>query len=173
MTIYKGFNRRRPTTGLRIQGMVVLGAREIIPDALLLKLKPQNNTGLGSDSVRGNVLSTRNSAFPLLEVVNTYLTDKLTEDELKIILNNRDKFEFAIGVGDRRTGVVSRFVIASNWHGEDVNNLLLLPNPPNAPEYDFRLTFSADTGTLTLTDHHVLVLNTYGAMRYLTVRFKP
>ncbi|EBW3150345.1 hypothetical protein DPB66_02355 [Salmonella enterica subsp. enterica serovar Java] len=174
MTIAIGFNLVRPATGLYVQGMIALGeGTPLFSATLLAKLRPENSTGLGSTSVQGNVLTTRSGPESVLSAVNTYLTDKLTGDELKIILNNRDKFEFAIGVGDRRSGVVSRFVIASNWHGEDVNNLLLLPNPPNAPEYDFRLTFSADTGTLTLTDNHVLVPNTYGGMRYLTVRVKP
>lgn len=172
MAIYIGFNTN-PVKGLYIKGMIVLGANEIIPETLLLKLKPQNNTGLGSDSVRGNVLPTRNSAFPLLEVVNTYLTDKLTEDELKIILNNRDKFEFAIGVGDRRPGFIPRFVVAQDWHGEDVSDLQLIPDPPNSPTYNFRLSFSADTGMLTLTDSHFSTANTYGSLRYFTVRVKP
>ncbi|EGK7177616.1 Uncharacterised protein [Salmonella enterica] len=173
MTIYTGFNPPNPVKGLHVKGMVILGASMAFPYSLLLKLQPQNNTGLGSTSSQGNLLLTRNNAYPLLDVVNTYLTDKLTADELKTILDNRDRFEFAIGVGDRRSGVVGRFVIASNWHGEDVNNLLLRPNPKDAPEYDLRLTFSAEAATLTLTDNHVAAPNTFGGLRYFTVRFKP
>ncbi|EAP6367423.1 hypothetical protein EI752_27645 [Salmonella enterica] len=172
MTIYTGFNPPNPVKGLHVKGMITLGSDVVIPDSLLLKLKPQNSTGLGSTSSQGNLLLTRNNAYPLLDVVNTYLTDKLTADELKTILDNRDRFEFAIGVGDRRSGVVGRFVIASNWHGEDVNNLLLRPNPQGAPEYDLRLTFSAEAATLTLTDNHVATPNTFGGLRYFTVRFK-
>ncbi|EEM6321768.1 hypothetical protein C9H16_09605 [Salmonella enterica] len=173
MAIYSGFNPPNPVKALHVKGMITLGANDEIPWSLRLKLQPQNNTGLGSTSSQGNVLFTRSNAYPLLDVVNTYLKTPLTADELKTILDNRDKFEFAIGVGDRRDGVVGRFVVASNWHGEDVNNLLLRPNPKDAPEYDFRLTFSAEAATLTLTDNHAAVPNTFGGLRYFTARFKP
>lgn len=173
MAIYKGFNPTRPAAGFHVHGMIVLGeGTAFFSPVLLNKLKPQNHTGLGSQSIQGNLINSRVSERQILDVANIYLTDKLTADELKIILNNWNKFEFAIGVGDRRPGAVSRFAIASNWHGEDVNNLLLRPNPPDAPEYDLRLTFSAKDETLKLTDNHVSVPNTYGGLRYFTIRVK-
>ncbi|EME5567819.1 hypothetical protein VY397_000605 [Salmonella enterica] len=146
------------------------GVQENIPQPILDKLKPQNNTGLGSASVQGNLLNTRASTMPVLDVVNNWLTNKLTADEMALILRNRDKFTFTIGVGDRRKDFISRFVPATNWHGEDVTNLLLRPNPPGAPEYGFTLTFSGETGTMTVTDSHVGVHNTYGSIRYFTIR---
>ncbi|MGG6046736.1 hypothetical protein, partial [Salmonella enterica] len=66
-----------------------------------------------------------------------------------------------------------RFVVAQDWHGEDVSDLQLKPDPPNSPTYNFRLSFSADTGMLTLTDSHFSTANTYGSLRYFTVRVKP
>ncbi|EEF6843018.1 hypothetical protein GQG71_004204 [Salmonella enterica] len=53
-----------------------------------------------------------------------------------------------------------------------MTNLLLRPNPPGAPEYGFTLTFSGETGTMTVTDSHVGVHNTYGSIRYFTIREK-
>ncbi|EBZ5140186.1 hypothetical protein EBP35_26395, partial [Salmonella enterica subsp. enterica serovar Antsalova] len=75
-----------------VQGGRVIGAgseTEQIPVSLLDKLKQQNNTGLGSASVQGNLLNTRASTMPVLDVANTYLTNSLTADELALILRNR------------------------------------------------------------------------------------
>lgn len=154
------------------RGQLVLGSASRIPPSLLDKLKPQNNTGLGSTAVRGTVLNTQDAARTILSVANAYLVNKLTADEMAWILSHRDKFTFSIGVGDRRGGVEGRFAIATNWHGEDVTRLLLRPNPPSAPEYDFRLTFSASAGTLILTDNHVSMPDTFGGLRYFTIRQK-
>lgn len=172
-------------TGWRISGaginpsdngrIIALGSGTydfFVPATLCQKLLPQNNTGLGSTSTQGNLLSTRGNALSVLFVVNTYLNDKLTDDELGIILNNRDKFEFAIGVGDRRTSLVSRFKIATNWHGEDVTQRVLTPDPFNDPLYRHTLTFSGETGLMTVTDSHAGTVNTYGGIRYFTVRKK-
>lgn len=172
MAIYIGFNTN-PVKGLYVQGMVVAGEREIIPGALLLKLKPQNSTGLGSSSVLGKITGTQAATRHILDAVNTYLKTPLTADEMALILANRNKFEFTIGTGDRREVFTGRFRLITNWHGEDVNNLLLTPEPwDDWPAYGFRLTFSGTTGMMTLTDVHASG-NTYGAIRYLTVRLNP
>ncbi|EBA1653527.1 hypothetical protein L1O59_004640 [Salmonella enterica] len=151
---------------------VVMGkGAPLFSAALLDKLKPQNNTGLGSASVQGNLLNTRASTMPILDVANTYLTNKLTADELALILRNRSRFTFTIGVGDRRAEFKSRFKIVTNWHGEDVDNHLLAPDPWNNPPYSFRLTFTGSAGTMKLTDRHASP-NTYGSIRYFTIREK-
>lgn len=166
----------RPDTGWQAGGIIIHGSRIVfgtrndIPQSLQNKLQPQNNTGLGSTAVRGTVLNTQDAARTILSVANAYLVNKLTADEMAWILSHRDKFTFSIGVGDRRGGVEGRFAIATNWHGEDVTRLQLRPNPSGAPEYDFRLTFSASAGTLTLTDNHVFTPNTYGGLRYFIIR---
>ncbi|HFZ9108558.1 TPA: hypothetical protein ACIPVM_000067 [Salmonella enterica subsp. diarizonae serovar 50:k:z35] len=155
--------------------VIILGSGEnesSAPDSIKVKLNPQNNTGLGSTTDQGNVLNTQAAARTILSVVNTYLTDKLTADEMVWILSHRDKFTFTIGVGDRRTEFISRFALATNWHGEDVSTFQLRPNPSGAPEYDLRLTFSASAGTMTVTDNHVGVRNTYGSIRYFAIRVK-
>ncbi|EGF4127695.1 TPA: hypothetical protein ACIT51_000087 [Salmonella enterica subsp. enterica serovar Java] len=154
------------------RGQLVLGSASRTPPSLLDKLKPQNNTGLGSASVQGNVLNTQDATRTILSVANTYLTNKLTADEMALILNNQGKFTFSIGVGDRRTDFISRFALATNWHGEDVTNFQLRPNPAGAPEYDFRLTFSASAGTMSVTDNHVGTHSVYGSIRYFTIRQK-
>ncbi|EHL2884859.1 hypothetical protein KDH02_002548 [Salmonella enterica] len=164
--IFYGDNSISPVSGAAVIG----GRNPVIPATLLDKLKPQNSAGLGSVSVQGYALNTQDAARSLLDVVNTYLTNKLTADELALILRNRDKFTFTIGVGDRRAEFKGRFAQATNWHGEDVNNFQLRPNPAGAPEYDFRLTFSGASGTIKVTDNHVGTRNTYGAIRYFTIR---
>ncbi|EHK2737162.1 hypothetical protein J9K13_004771 [Salmonella enterica] len=158
-----------------ISGAPVIGSGSsesqiTIPRTIQNKLQPQNNAGLGSTTDQGAVLNTRAADRAILNVANTYLTDQLTADEMAWILSHRDKFTFSIGVGDRRTDFISRFALATNWHGEDVTNFQLRPNPPGAPEYDFRLTFSASAGTMTVTDNHVGVRNTYGSLRYFAIR---
>ncbi|HBM0098454.1 TPA: hypothetical protein LT061_005037, partial [Salmonella enterica subsp. enterica serovar Blitta] len=86
--------------GLILQGggfSLGAGSMTQIPSSLLDKLKLQNNTGLGSASVQGKILNTRDNTMPVLDVVNTWLTNKLTADELAIILRNRSRFTFTIG----------------------------------------------------------------------------
>ncbi|HGB5308241.1 TPA: hypothetical protein ACIVON_002613 [Salmonella enterica subsp. enterica serovar Poona] len=160
------------TVGLIIDDppLVFGGNYEQFPPSLLDKLKPQNNTGLGSTGAQGTVLNTWDGGREILAIANTYLTNKLTADEMALILSNRSQFEFIIGVGDRRPEFKERFVLATNWHGEDVTRLQLRPNPADAPEYDFRLTFSAGAGTMTVTDNHVGSHNTYGSLRYFAIR---
>ncbi|EEM1821243.1 hypothetical protein GKA92_24405 [Salmonella enterica subsp. enterica] len=170
MAIYTGFN---PPSGkgLRVKGMITLGADEI-PWLLRLKLEPQNSTGLGSPSVLGNPVNTQLPDRRILDVVNTYLKTPLTSDELNLILTKRDKFEFTAGMGDRRTAFMERFRLVTNWHGEDVTNLLLGPEPwDGRPPYNLTLSFSGRTGSMRLTDSHSSA-NTYGSMRYLTIRVK-
>ncbi|MFI7783599.1 hypothetical protein EN46_07450 [Citrobacter amalonaticus] len=140
---------------------------------LLAKLRPENSTGLGNGSVLGNVVPTQAGSRIILNVVNTYLVNKLTADEMKTILDNRDKFEFTVGVGDRRGGAKSRFKIATNWHGEDTNSRVLTPDPFNDPLYHHTLTFSGTTGLMTMTDDHAGGSSTWGSIRYMTVRYKP
>ncbi|HBM0096116.1 TPA: hypothetical protein LT061_002563 [Salmonella enterica subsp. enterica serovar Blitta] len=152
-------------------GQYALGTSFNIPETLTAKLTPQNSTGLGSASVLGNLLNTRDNTMPVLDVVNTWLTNKLTADELVLILRNRSRFTFTIGVGDRRAEFKGRFKIATNWRGEDVDNFLLAPDPWNNPPYSFRLTFTGSAGTMRLTDRHASP-NTYGSIRYFTVRVK-
>ncbi|EKF5023959.1 hypothetical protein OZO98_001741 [Salmonella enterica] len=173
MAVYIGFNPLSPVKGLYVKGMVTLGADIVIPDSLLLKLKPQNSTGLGSASVLGNTTNTQVPERRILNVVNTYLRTPLTDEELKLILENRYKFEFTIGAGDNREVLKTRFRLITNWHGEDVTTTLLRPEPWDGwPPYGFTLSFSGRTGMMTLTDTHASG-NTYGAIRYLTIRVKP
>lgn len=148
------------------------GVQEHIPQPILDKLLPENNVREGSTSGQGYVLNTQDAARSLLDVANAYMTNKLTADELALILRNRDKFTFTIGVGDRRTTFKGRFALATNWHGEDVVNLLLRPNPPGVPEYGFTLTFSGASGTIKVVDSHVGTHNAYGSVRYFTIRKK-
>ncbi|WGE30538.1 hypothetical protein PHA77_08045 [Edwardsiella tarda] len=107
----------------------------------------------------------------ILSVANTYLIRPLTADDMAIILQNRRYFIFSIGVGDRREEFKARFGIAANWSGEDVS-ALRLPNPPYAPDYVFSFDFSGSAGTMRLTDNHVSIPNTYGGIRYFTIRLK-
>lgn len=172
MAIYTGFNPPNPVKGLHVKGMITLGADDEIPWSLRLKLEPQNSTGLGSPSVPGNPVNTQLPERRILDVVNTYLKTPLASDELNLILTKRDKFEFTIGVGDRREVLKERFTLITNWHGEDITNLLLKPEPwDGRPPYQFRLSFFGTTGMMHLTDSHAGG-NTYGAMRYLTIRVK-
>ncbi|EEH6200308.1 hypothetical protein G8935_001568 [Salmonella enterica] len=164
--IFYGDNSISPVSGAAVIG----GRNPVIPATLLDKLKPQNSAGLGSVSVQGYVLNTQDAARSLLDVANAYMTNKLTADDLALILRNRDKFTFTVGVGDRRATFKGRFALATNWHGEDAVNLLLRPNPPGVPEYGFTLTFSGASGTIKVTDSHVGTHNTYGAIRYFTIR---
>ncbi|EDS8888663.1 hypothetical protein GQC79_003592 [Salmonella enterica] len=171
MAIYTGFNPPGQARGLRVKGMITLGADEI-PWSLRLKLEPQNSTGLGSPSVLGNPVNTQLPERRILDVVNAYLKTPLTSAELNLILTKRDKFEFTAGLGDRRVAFMERFRLITNWHGEDVTNLSPKPEPWDGwPAYQFRLSFSGATGMMKLTDNHSGA-NTYGSMRYLTIRVK-
>ncbi|EAT1856517.1 hypothetical protein PRB20_000043 [Salmonella enterica] len=168
-----GDGDRLPGIQPAYQNIVFGAGRKEFSPVMLAKLRPENSTGLGSGTVQGNVVPTQAASRIILNVVNTYLVNKLTADELKIILDHRDKFEFTVGVGDRRSGVKSRFRIATNWHGEDVSKRILTPDPFNDPPYHHTLTFSGTTGQMTMTDDHVGSPSTYGSIRYMTVRYKP
>ncbi|EDR5178694.1 hypothetical protein CEH78_004738 [Salmonella enterica] len=155
-------------------GVIALGhgAAFSVPASLRQKLLPENNIGLGSESALGTAIPTGNVNRHIWEVINNWLINKLTFDDWVIIRENMDRFTFAIGVGDRREAFKSRIVEADNWHGEDVNNLKLTPNPPGAPAYNFTLSFTAADAMTSLTDSHAGQPNTYGALRYLTVRVR-
>lgn len=138
----------------------------------LNKLQPENNTGLGSNKVQGNVIPTRVNRS-LLDVANTYLTSKLTADELALILAHRDRFDFTIGTGDRRpqADLVARFAIADNWRGEDAEGVVLTPDPYGPQPHRPTLTWSAAGGMLKLTDSHA-GQNLYCSIRYFTIRMR-
>ncbi|EOC0700167.1 hypothetical protein ACIU3Q_003238 [Salmonella enterica subsp. enterica serovar Kokomlemle] len=155
-------------------GVIVLGHGEVfsVPESLRQKLLPENNIGLGSESVLGAFVPTGNVNRNIWEVANLWLTNKLTYDDWLIIKDNRDRFTFTIGVGDRREAFKSRIVEVNNWHGEDADDLILTPNPAGAPAYNFKLYFKVFSAAIVLTDSHAGQPNTYGALRYLTVRMK-
>ncbi|ECC1695188.1 hypothetical protein DPB93_22825 [Salmonella enterica subsp. salamae] len=157
--------------GIMTADNTVLGMPPV-PAFILRKLLPENNTGLGSATSQGNLLVTQSQPRRILDVVNAYLKTPLTDRELALILMSRELFTFTLGVGDRRTYFISRFVTVNNWNGEDVNELPLSPNLSGAPEYYFTLTFSASSGTMALTDGHSGNPDTYGSLRYFTVRIK-
>jgi hypothetical protein len=147
------------------------GGAVLYADALLNKLLPANNTGLGSTTTQGNVLATQTTARTLLSVINTYLVTALTQAELDVILANPADFVFSIGYGDRRGGSInSRFDTASNWSGAEVKALLLSPEPFSSQPYNHKLTFSrSGGGSVTVIDSHYGE-NNYGSIRYFTVR---
>ncbi|HAG0018063.1 TPA: hypothetical protein G8O67_005498 [Salmonella enterica] len=163
-----------PLSGIQpVYHVVVIGKSLPLFSAVLLdKLTPQNNTGLGTSTSLGDAWHTTPTEVSILDVVNRYLVNPLTAVEMKYILAHPEKFTFEMGAGDRREAFKSRIVEVDNWHGEDVTGLVLTPNPANAPAYKFSLTFSAVTGMMKLTDGHAGQPNTYGALRYLTVRAK-
>ncbi|EDR5177344.1 hypothetical protein CEH78_003313 [Salmonella enterica] len=154
-----------------ISGAAVIGGQLPLTE-LQVKLSPRNRTGMGTTTSLGEVWHTSTTEASILDVVNHYLVNPLTAVEMKYILAHPEKFTFEMGAGDRREAFKSRLVEVDNWHGEDVTNLKLTPNPANAPAYNFTLTFSAVTGMMKLTDGHAGQPNTYGALRYLTVRAK-
>ncbi|EPI4879941.1 hypothetical protein ACWH6B_001737 [Salmonella enterica subsp. enterica serovar Newport] len=174
ITVTNWFGQSTAVTGIKpVYHAVVMGeGAPMFSKELLDKLLPENNAREGSTSGQGYVLNTQDAARSLLDVANAYMTNKLTADELALILRNRDKFTFTIGVGDRRATFKGRFAQATNWHGEDVVNLLLRPNPPGVPEYGFTLTFSGASGTIKVVDSHVGTHNAYGSVRYFTIRKK-
>ncbi|EEI4448031.1 hypothetical protein G0S15_001401 [Salmonella enterica] len=173
ITVANNFGPVTTVKGIQpVHHSVVMGeGASLFSAALLDKLKPANNTGLGSSSVQGSLVYTRASERSFLEVVNSYLRNNLTADELTLILNHREKFDFSMGVGDRRDDFKERFSLVTNWRGEDVQNFLLAPDPWDEPHYNFRLTFSAGTGTIIFTDSHAGE-NMYGSMRYFTIRLR-
>ncbi|HCM2000515.1 TPA: hypothetical protein N3A45_003661 [Salmonella enterica subsp. salamae serovar [1],40:z35:e,n,x,z15] len=143
-----------------------------VPEFILDKLLPENSTGLGSTSVQGTLLLTQPKPRRILDVVNMYLKNPLTESELALILGNREQFKFTAGVGDRRPEFKGRFRLVENWQGEDVSGYLLSPDPYNNPQYRFLLTFSGEDGSLVLTDSHANQPDKYGSLRYFTIRMK-
>ena len=140
----------------------------VIPAGLRKKLQPANRTGLGSTTVGGNVITTQWDSRSILSVVNTYLQEPLTASELEFILQHRKHFVFTAGMGDRRWDFYWRFGIMTNWHGEDVRDLLMQPWVYDSQHYNFRLTFDGESGQMTLTDTHYGD-NNYGSLRYLTI----
>ena len=156
-------------------GTPVLGNRPsvfVIPAGLRKKLQPTNRTGLGSTTVGGNVITTQWGARSILSVVNTYLQEPLTDSELSFILQHRKHFVFTAGMGDRRPDYCWRFGLMTNWHGEDVKDLLMQPWVYDSEHYNFRLTFDGESGQMTLTDTHYGDDNKWGCLRYLTVEVK-
>ncbi|HAG0017478.1 TPA: hypothetical protein G8O67_004864 [Salmonella enterica] len=154
-----------------ISGAAVIGGQIPLTE-LQVKLSPRNRTGMGTPTSLGDAWHSTPTEVSILDVVNHYLVNPLTAVEMKYILAHPEKFTFEMGAGDRREGFKSRIVEVDNWHGEDVTGLVLTPNPAGAPAYKFSLTFSAVTGMMKLTDGHAGQPNTYGALRYLTVRAK-
>ena len=155
-------------------GTLVLGnlpSAFVVPAGLRKKLQPANRTGLGSTTVGGNVIITQWGARSILSVVNTYLQEPLTDSELSFILQHRKHFVFTAGMGDRRENFCWRFGIMTNWHGEDVKDLLMQPWVYSAQHYNFRLTFDGERGQMTLTDSHSGD-NNWGSLRYLTIEMK-
>lgn len=146
----------------------------VIPAGLRKKLQPANRTGLGSTTVGGNIITTQWKSRSILSVVNTYLQEPLKAGELEFILRHRMHFVFTAGVGDRRPeypNLCARFGLITNWHGEDVKNLLLEPVIWPEQHYNFRLTFDGESGQMTLTDSHSGD-NNWGSLRYLTIEVK-
>lgn len=171
ITATNWFGKSAEVTGIKpVYHAVAMGeGTPLFSKALLDKLLPENNAREGSESVQGYVLNTQGHDRAILDVANAYLINKLTAEELALILRNRDQFTFTIGVGDRRVEFKSRFRIVTNWHGEDVSNFLLVPDPWGNPRYNFRLTFAGGTGTFRLTDTHASA-DTYGSLRYFAIR---
>ncbi|EAB2293855.1 sialate O-acetylesterase [Salmonella enterica] len=136
----------------------------VVPPALLAKLTAV--TGLGTRTALGTVLETQTAARHIIDVVNTYLSTPLTEQEMRFILDNVAHFTFTLMVGDRRSEQASRIISVGNWHGEDVTSFATgdLEQP-----YNLKLTWNASVGTMILTDHHSGRDNTFGAIRGLTI----
>ncbi|EDX0374309.1 hypothetical protein GTL21_005114 [Salmonella enterica] len=148
-------------------GAVFMGCQGMFPPAIARKLEQSNHTGTGNETTLGKVIKTGVAAMPVLDVVNTYLIDKLTPEEMQVIMQvGKDRYGFQLGVGDRREDFKSRFSLATNWSGGDVQDYLL-PEPwTGTPHYNFRLTFSREQGMIKLTDNHAGE-NNYGAIRCL------
>ncbi|EOW6510851.1 hypothetical protein ACOZXQ_000570 [Cronobacter malonaticus] len=148
--------------GVRIIGGQPTGLQVTIRE----KLSPENRTDLGSTTVLGRVFNTRSDYYHVLELLNAYLRQPLTEDELDYIMQNRRRFVFYLGVGDRRNtpNFIRRFVFAENWHGEDVSNFSIEPDAYSSPRYNFLLFFDGSAKIMQLTDSHSGP-NAYGAIR--------
>ncbi|EJG5922161.1 hypothetical protein NAE50_000489 [Salmonella enterica] len=177
MGILKGLTLGTDTNGAGIswfRGKISLDGRPdaALPESLLGKLRPENSVNLGSTTSMGSVINT-GQMYSLTAVTGHFMKENITFSESQLILANRDRFEFTIGVGDRRQGsggdLMRRFAIATNWHGEDVTRLILTPDPFNAQRYRHTLTFM--DGLLSVTDTHSGP-NNYGSIRYFTVRYK-
>ena len=162
-----------PHFALSVPGMrVFCGRTNDMRGAIREKLRPENRTNLGSTTVQGRVFDTSTDYYQLLDVLNAYLRQPLTKDELDYILDNRDQYAFHLGYGDRRDAedLIRRFVYAENWHGEDVSNFLLAPEAYPRQAYYFKLLFDGRAKIMRLTDTHFSSRpNTYGALRALYV----
>ncbi|NUH56262.1 hypothetical protein HUK76_23125 [Citrobacter portucalensis] len=161
-----------PHFALSVPGMRVLGGQtNDIPGAIREKLRPENRTDLGSTTELGRVFDTSSTDYyHIQDVLNAYLHQPLTEDELEYILDNRDQYAFHLGYGDRRDAadLIRRFTYAENWQGEDVRDFVLEPEANPSQTYNFRLLFDSRAKVMKLTDSHV-VANRYGALRALYV----
>ncbi|EIY3405331.1 hypothetical protein ACUVYS_004721, partial [Escherichia coli] len=126
-----------------VPGRLIIGGGAYYPSGPLgsirRKLRPENRVNLGSVTELGVVFPTGRT-YSILEVINGYLKDSLTVDELSFILEHREKFVFSLGVGDRRdsAALVPRFTYVDNWHGDDVTDFVLLPEVYSRQAYRHR-----------------------------------
>ncbi|EFH8602712.1 TPA: hypothetical protein ACH6CC_004556 [Escherichia coli] len=148
-------------------GCVVPSSSGMLED-IRRKLLPENRVNVGSTTSSGVVFPTRAQPYSILEVINAYLKEPLTADELSFILEHRGDFAFSLGVGDRRKEFVSRYTVVDNWCGEDVEDFEVLPEVYGKQPYGHRLWFDARAGTVRLTDTHSGT-NKYGSLRALVI----
>ncbi|BDO94924.1 TPA: hypothetical protein OCF48_004059 [Escherichia coli] len=158
-----------------VPGRLIIGGGAYYPSGPLgsirRKLRPENRVNLGSVTELGVVFPT-GTTHSILEVINGYLKDSLTVDELSFILEHREKFVFSLGVGDRRdsAALVPRFTYVDNWHGDDVTDFVLLPEVYSRQAYRHRLWFDGTAGTIRMTDEHSGGGSRYGSLRALVIR---
>ena len=158
-----------------VPGRLIIGGGAYYPSGQLgsirRKLRPENRVNLGSVTELGVVFPT-GTTHSILEVINGYLKDSLTVDELSFILEHREKFVFSLGVGDRRdsAALVPRFTYVDNWHGDDVTDFVLLPEVYSRQAYRHRLWFDGTAGTIRMTDEHSGGGSRYGSLRALVIR---
>ncbi|EHB4542244.1 hypothetical protein JX130_005135 [Escherichia coli] len=158
-----------------VPGRLIIGGGAYYPSGPLgsirRKLRPENRVNLGSVTELGVVFPT-GTTHSILEVINGYLKDSLTVDELSFILEHREKFVFSLGVGDRRdsAALVPRFTYVDNWHGDDVTDFVLLPEVYSRQSYRHRLWFDGTAGTIRMTDEHSGGGSRYGSLRALVIR---
>ncbi|MEB7738577.1 hypothetical protein NGB58_04690 [Escherichia coli] len=157
---------------LWVPGMRIIGGQRVdVSEKIRKKIRSENRINLGSTEVPGRVFDTTDYYY-VQDVLNAYLRQPLTENELEYILSNREKFVFCLGVGDRRdtsADLIRRFVYVDNWHGEDVRDFSLAPEVFPSQPYNFRLLFDSRARILRLTDTHAWKSNKYGALRALYV----
>lgn len=136
-------------------------------DKLLgLQDKLDNTENLGTTLIRGTVFPTSNNSRVFADVVNAYLVNDLSPEEIEYILQNRDDYSIEIGLGDRRDIQVERIEYLSLGNAEGVQTLPIVQ--PGDVVYNFEVTLTND-GQLTVTDGHVSQINTYGGVRGLRI----